>query len=208
MENKDCESGEIKSDEIKSDPAIDRIKREECGRRSRSRSRSRRRRSSSRCSTPSSGSIKPSAEGKEGRKPLKSVRIPPFSTLQRPASNLCACHQAPPPTSPPYDHLRSRRSNKIRKWYRTAGTVLVVCGGCGDHVRARFNKQDMVIELSVRRSRNATWQPESVEKEVFQQLNEAGLRIEPVGGWGFLDFVKNAVSVLPCLSVGPARHVC
>lgn len=133
---------------------------------------------------------------------------PPFSTLQRPASNLCACHQAPPPTSPPYDHLRSRRSNKIRKWYRTAGTVLVVLGDRGDHVRARFNKQDMVVELSVRRSRNATWQPESVEKEVFQQLNEAGLRMEPVGGWGFLDFVKNAVSVLPCLSVGPARHVC
>lgn len=65
---------------------------------------------------------------------------------------------------------------------------------------ARFVKQGMVVELSVRRSRSATWQPESVEKQIFQQLNEAGLRIEPVGGWGFLNFLNDSVSITICAS--------
>lgn len=71
-------------------------------------------------------------------------------------------------------------------------------------MKAHFNKREMVVEQFVRRSCGATWKAETIEREIFQQLNKAGLRIESVEGWGFLDFLHNSKSTVgtchSCLS--------
>lgn len=56
----------------------------------------------------------------------------------------------------------------------------------------------MIVELFVRRSIGATWQQdkESVEKDIFRQLNKTGLNIEPVDGWGFLGFLNDMVRIV------------
>lgn len=52
-----------------------------------------------------------------------------------------------------------------------------------------------MVELSVRRSHGATWEPEPVEQEIFQRLSQACFPIEPVENWGFLSFLNDSVSV-------------
>lgn len=90
-------------------------------------------------------------------------------------------------------HLTKNKRNKNKRWYHSTGTVFIRRGP-RDHVRAHYSKRDMVVELYVCRSRGATWLPEPVEQEIFQQLNKGGLNIEPLEDMGFLDFLDNSVS--------------